>query len=108
VSVTNTSGIQPVDTKVLILPDEVKDKIGNIYVTARHVEQQQASAVKGTFIAGGRLAFADWKDDKDVLQPGDRVLFSKYAGQVTPAADGKEYRLCQDTDIAALLTEEAS
>ena len=103
----NTSGIQPVDTKVLILPDEVKDKIGRVYVTQRHVEQQQASAVKGTFIACGSLAFDDWKGDKGLLQPGDRILFSKYAGQITPAADGKEYRLCQDTDIAALLTKEA-
>lgn len=101
----NTSGIRPVECKVLILPDEVKDKIGSIYVTQRHMTQEAASAVKGTFIAGGNLAFDDWKGDKDLLSPGDRVLFSKYAGQVTPGGDGKEYRLCNDSDIAAILEE---
>ncbi len=102
----NTSGIKPVECRVLVLPDPVDEKTkGGIILPPRNQEQQQASAVKGTFIAAGGLAFDDWKTDKEAVQPGDRVLFSKYAGQVTPADDGKEYRLCNDSDIVAVLTQ---
>lgn len=98
----NQSGIQPVEYRVLIKPDPVETTSagGIVLTTVTQKEREQQAQVKGTLVAVGGNAFEDWND---APKPGDRVIIAKYAGLVTPGADGEDYRLCNDKDVAAVL-----
>lgn len=102
----NESGIQPIEYKVLIRPDEVTDKtLGGIIRPDRLKDLEQAAAVRGYLIAYGGKAFEDFGEPKP--KTGDRVQFAKYAGiHAVPGADGKTYILCNDKDVAAIITKE--
>ena len=75
----------------IILPDSVRDK------------QQQGREV-GTIAAVGSMAFQDpdWPEHPVV---GDTVLYNRYAGSIVRHAH-KEYRLVNDKDIGAIVTDE--
>lgn len=102
----NTSGIEPLDVRVLVLPDEVKDKTaGGIFIPETAQEKEKYATVKGTLIALGANAFAEASVSTlfKAPQPGDRVMIAKYGGVNTPGKDGKEYRLLNDVDVVAKL-----
>lgn len=97
----NRSGIVPVEYKVLILPDSVKERTaGGIILPEMMKDREQMAQVKGKIVAVGGDAFADWKDSP---LPGMRVYFGKYAGYTVIGDDGQEYRLVNDKDIVATL-----
>jgi len=102
----NPSGIQPIEYKVVIRPDEVTDEtLGGILRPDRVKELEQAAAVRGYLVAYGGKAFDDFGDPKPRV--GDRVQFAKYAGvHEVPGADGKTYIMCNDKDVAAIITKE--
>lgn len=107
---TNKSGMEPVGTKVLVLPDEVAEKTaGGIYVPEKVKEQNDFAVCTGTLVSVGGAAFSDWPHSASkwpgyTPKAGDRVYMAKYAGVVIAGKDGRSYRLCQDTDIAGLET----
>lgn len=97
----NRSGIVPLEFKVLILPDEVeKMSAGGIYMPDTRHEREEWAQVRGRLVAAGGRAFEDWPDAPNV---GAQVYFAKYQGIVVPGGDGKEYRLCNDKDVGALV-----
>jgi chaperonin GroES len=97
----NKSGIQPVEFKVLILPDSVKERTaGGIILPEMMKDKEQMAQVKGQIVAVGGDAFADWKD---APVPGMRVYFGKYAGYMVTGEDGQEYRLVNDKDLVAVI-----
>jgi len=102
----NKSGIQPIEYKVLVLPDTLSDEtVGGIIRPDRVKEIEQAAAVRGYLIAYGGKAFEDFGEPKP--KAGDRVQFAKYSGvHQVPGADGKTYIICNDKDIAAIITQE--
>ena len=72
----------------------------------RHAEQ------RGTLIAVGELA---WKDNikidgepkgKPWAKPGDKIIFSKYAGKFLPGSEWKNFVLMQDQDVVAIIDGE--
>jgi co-chaperonin GroES (HSP10) len=98
----NTSGLQPVEYKVLVLPEEVPDKIGSIILTDETKDTKAMAQGRGKLIAIGSLAFEDWNDS---IAIGDEVIFPKYAGFVVPkedSADGRVYRLFNDKEVVAV------
>lgn len=103
----NTSGIQPLDLRVLVLPDppEEKTKSGIILPDA-HKEKEKFATMKATLIAVGENA---WEEaaarSKNFVKPvpGDRVLISKYGGVLLTGDDGKDYRIMNDDDVTAIL-----
>jgi len=102
----NTSGIIPLDMRVLVKPDPVEEVTkGGIILPGSAVEQQKFATVKATLIAAGINAWAEAKrfDGFTPPQPGARVMVAKYGGVNTPGADGVEYRLMNDDDVVALL-----
>ena len=110
---TNESGREPIGTKVLVATDWVDErtKSGLIQLTADLVERMSLAVTTGTLVAVGGGAFSDWPNsDKAwpgvVPKVGDRVDLAKYAGILVEGADGRHYRLCQDVDIAAVITKE--
>lgn len=106
----NTSGLIPVEYKIVVLLDEVQKKTeGGIYLPDNTHEREQMAQVKGTLIAVGGMAFnegyeGEWKGT--IPKPGDRVLVSKYPGATFEGDDGKEYQCCQDKDILGIWQKE--
>lgn len=104
----NESGIYPTEYNVLIKPRVVDEKTkGGIIIPDESKEREQFAQMEGELVACSPLAFTydDWKD-ANPPKPGDRVLFAKFSGaKVTGLKDGKEYRLCKDKDVAAVLTD---
>lgn len=99
----NESGIKPVEYKVLIKPVEVEDKTsGGLYLPDTIKDKEQMAQIKGVLMAIGGNALEDWNDKPQI---GDRVYFGKYAGYIIKGKDGKEYRLCNDKDICAIIEE---
>jgi len=102
----NPSGIEPTEYKVLIEQDKVEEKTkGGIILPDEHKDRQQFAQVRGRIVAMSPFAFPyekDWPDDTKP-QPGDRVMFAKFAGADVEGADGKTYRIANDKDVTAVL-----
>jgi co-chaperonin GroES (HSP10) len=107
----NNSGLEPVEYKILIEPEDIGEtderiksaKAAGIVMVEKTTEREAMAQVKGKLIAVGGNAFEDWLGR--VPQVGDTVYFAKYAGYVVKGKDGKERRLCNDKDVAAVVTE---
>lgn len=102
----NTSGFQPLDLKVLVLPDPVPEKVGSFYMTETHKEKEKFATVKGTLVAVGENAWeeaASRSPNFTMPRPGDRILIAKYGGILLTGDDGKDYRIMNDTDVIARL-----
>lgn len=105
----NTSGYEPIGTKVLVETDWIDDKTasGLITLTPDVIERMSLAVTKGTLVAVGGGAFTDWPNSErpwpgKVPMAGSRVEISKYAGILIEGKDGRHYRLIHDTDIAGL------
>jgi len=102
---TNTSGVRPLDNRVLVKPDNVETvtKGGIILVDT---EKEQMAQVRGTLIAAGVNAWAEAAATSPEFvtpSPGTRVLIAKYGGIVIDGEDGEKYRIMNDLDITAVL-----
>lgn len=107
--VENTSGFRPVEYKVLIKPDDVEEKTtGGIIIPDQEHERMGWAQTKGTLIALGARAFEDFAADQDALQPGARIFYDKYTGVIFEGADGEEYRIIQDKEVAGIVTDDTA
>lgn len=102
----NKSGLEPLGRAVLVehyepekkdslieLPDTIKDR-------SLMVEQRAVVVSVGP---------ACWPDEPARARVGDKVLISRMAGYMAVGpADGRRYRLVNDRDIFAKITEELS
>lgn len=104
---SNPSGIAPLGRAVLVLPDHVEEVTkGGIIIPDNSRERMAMMEMKATVIAVGAEAWRDERQPRAV--PGDRVIFSKWAGHsLTGTADGKVYRVVNDSDIFVRLDIEA-
>lgn len=102
----NSSGIQPLDMRVLVKPDPVEEKTaGGIILIADAVEKQKYATVKATLVAAGVNAWAEACVHPAFVAPvpGDRVLIAKYGGVELKGEDGADYRILNDVDVTAKL-----
>lgn len=103
----NSSGISPIEYKVLILADKVDEKSkGGIIIPDESKDRKQFAQMEGVLVAVSPFAFTyeNWSDREATQpKPGDRVLFAKYAGANVTGRDGVEYRMVNDKDVAAVL-----
>jgi len=105
-SATPTHGIRPTAFKVLVAPRKVEERTaGGIIIPDETKDRQQYAAMEGELIAVSPLAFGyeTWPVDAEKPQVGQRVVFAKFAGFAIKGADGRDYRLVEDKDIAAVL-----
>lgn len=106
---TNPAGISPIEYKVLIAPNDVENKIGNIFIPETTQDREKYAQVIGTIVAVSPFAFTDFNDCEWVMSglekpgPGSRVLYAKYAGVRVKGNDGKDYLLVNDKDIGAVI-----
>lgn len=102
-TIVNHSGIQPIDLRVLVLPDPVEVKTaGGIIIPDATAEREKYAMQHGTLVAVGENAWEEASSRSAEFakpRPGDRVLISKYGGVVLTGKDGKEYRMMNDDDV---------
>lgn len=107
-AIVNPSGIQPLDLRVLVLPDPVEERTsGGIILPGQHTEREKYAMQFGTLIAVGENAWEEAAARSDKFerpQPGARIVISKYGGVVLTGKDGKEYRLMNDEDVIGRVT----
>lgn len=109
----NTSGIVPVDMRVLVKPDPVEEVTkGGVFLADSTKEKQKYAGTKATLIAVGPNAFLDWGTDadgepKNGVKPGSRVHFAQFSGSEIKGADGERYVIMNDKDLTAVLEVEA-
>jgi chaperonin GroES len=105
----NTSGIQPLDLRVLVLPDPVEMKTaGGIILPDQHTDREKYAMQFGTLVAAGENAWEEAAARSSAFVkpvPGDRVVISKYGGVLLTGKDGKEYRLMNDEDVVGRVSE---
>lgn len=100
------AGLQPVEFNVLIAPEVIEEKTkGGIILTDTIKETDRNAAIRGRLVAVSPCAFdyAEWPQGARKPQPGDEVLYGKYAGTLIQGRDGKDYRLLKDRDVGAIV-----
>jgi co-chaperonin GroES (HSP10) len=100
----NTSGINPVGHRLLVLPEAVEEVTegGIIIHVGNQKDREQLAQIRGTVVAMGSTAYADQKDAW--CQVGDFITFGKYSGLIyreNETKDKKEYRVINDLDVVA-------
>jgi co-chaperonin GroES (HSP10) len=101
----NTSGIHPTEFRCLVLPDEVGEKDGSIFMPDQTREQEQWATTRGIFIEAGPMAFSDWGKN-GIPKPGDRIIIAKYSGRYEWGVDLRQYRVVNDKEVLAILEQE--
>jgi len=100
----NTSGLVPVDLRILVKPDAVEEvSKGGIILADTTKDRAKYAATKATLIAVGCNAFREWGDQAKRPKPGDRVLFAQYTGARERGADGEDYCVMNDADLLAVI-----
>lgn len=99
----NTSGFDPLDLRVLVLPDPVEQKTaGGIILPDMTGEREKYAMMFGTLVAVGENAWEEAASRSSAFvkpQAGDRIVYAKYGGVTIKGNDGREYRLMNDEDV---------
>ncbi len=105
-TIENPLGIHPVEFKVLVKADQVKEQIGRIVLPDTVRDKEQVAQERGVLVAMGGRAFEDFKEP--LPKKGDRVLFNRFAGAIIKDEKDRSasWRLLNDKDINAVLKEE--
>ncbi len=105
-AISNTSGVSPRGRAVLVKPYKVeKTSSGGIVLPDSTVKTDQMAEQRAVLVEAGPLAWNGEAFPRAV--PGERILFSKWAGySLKGPADGEEYRVVNDNDIFMVITKE--
>lgn len=99
----NQSGLEPVGVRVIVLPDEVEEKKGSIYLPDTVKDKERMAQVKATLVAMGGNAFDGIIGA--VPKVGERVYVGKYAG-IRQVGRDEKFQVVNDEDIIAIIREE--
>jgi co-chaperonin GroES (HSP10) len=112
--------VRPAGWRILVEPVEIKrETAGGIALPEESVQAQEYKRYSGEVVAMGHLCYRHDKfkphpnaDPIPWCKVGDVVAFDKHAGQeiVQKTDDGKEkrYRIINDDNVLAVVTDEAS
>lgn len=108
----NGSGLDPLDKRVVVRPDDAADKIGSVYIPESVREQKKFAMQTVTVVAVGQLAWSEAKNEARVYGvpfeapvPGDRVRVGRHTGDGFEGPDGLRYVLMNDEDVLGRLSE---
>lgn len=100
----NTSGIEPVDVRLLVQPDAPREQSkGGVFIPEATKDKEKFASVRATVIAVGENVGLDWGSTARKPAAGDRVLMAQYAGTNVQGDDDGEYRIINDADVVAVL-----
>ena len=80
--------------RVLVLPAPAEEKVGGIIIP----DTAKEKPLNGTIVAVGEGT----KDEKMILQAGDRVVYGKYAGTELEY-EGEKYLMMRQSDVLAIV-----
>ena len=86
--------IKPLADRVLVLPAQAEEKVGEIIIPDTAKEKPQ----HGTIVAAGNGT----KDEEMVLKEGDEVLYGKYSGTELEV-EGTKYLIMRQSDVLAVV-----
>lgn len=99
--------VKPAGHRLMVLPNKVDEKEGSLYLPQEVRARMGDAQIFGTVVAMGPNAFKAFDDGQPWCKVGDRVAFAKYGGFIIQDPATKElYRLLNDEDICAVITEE--
>lgn len=102
----NNSGITPCGDRILVLPEKVEEtSAGGIVIVDSAREKFGLAQTIGVLVAIGPEAWTDYESGA-FAKVGDRVMFAKYGGLVFTGNDGQEYRVMNDVDITAIVSDD--
>ncbi len=104
----NTSGIRPLEYKVLVLPKEIETKTkGGLFLPETKVEKDGFQRREGILVAVSPMAFTfpDWPDGEPKPQIGDRVMFARYQADEVAGKDGQTYWIMADKAVMAIIED---
>lgn len=125
----NSSGINPSGNRVVVKPDDVERVTpGGIIIPDTEADKHALAQSTGRLVAAGpdawkeetrvveRLIDNEWKVverhtsgySEPFAEVGDRVAFARYAGLQVQGDDGEVYRILNDLDITARVSDEVS
>ena len=91
--------LKPLFDRVILSPEKkVEKSVGGLMLPSASQEKSQIATV----IAVGEGGLIDGKNVEMKLNVGDRVLYTKYAGNEFKL-DGEEYIIIKQTDILAVI-----
>lgn len=91
--------LRPLFDKVVVKQVEEKEQsVGGIFLPTAAQEKQEVAVV----VAVGEGGIIDGKEVKMVVNVGDKVLYSKYAGSQFKI-DGEEVTVIKQSDILAIV-----
>lgn len=105
----NTSGIHPVEYKVLVKPNEVERKTkGGLILADETIEREAFGRQEGVLVAASPMAFTfqDWPEGAVKPGLGDMVMFSKYQADQVLGEDGETYWIMNDKSVMAVIRRE--
>jgi co-chaperonin GroES (HSP10) len=97
--------VEPMHAKVLVVPAEVPEKKGAIFLAASTHEKDVFANQRARIVALGPVAFQfeDWPASARKPQVGDVILHESYIGEEVEGEDGRKYRLINDRAVMAVL-----
>lgn len=101
--VENSSGIHPLGTAVLVEYHNPERKDSVIVIPDSFKDRVNAVEQRALVVECGSEAWA--KESKPRARPGDYVLISKMSGYACYGKDGKPYRLVNDRDVFAAISD---
>lgn len=103
-------GITPAGPRILVKPDQfMKSYQGSIVIPETVKDRSQYAQTAGYVVKVGATAYQqrEFGDGVQWCKPGDRVAFARYGG-ISVKAKGEQFRLLNDDDIVAILSDEIS
>lgn len=96
-------GVRCSEFNVLVLPEVIEEKVGNIFIPDSVKDAKDASGQRGRLINVSPVAF-DYASFPEGSKPvvGDVVMFAKFAGTMIKGLDGRDYRVMKDRDLMAV------
>ena len=91
--------IKPLLDKVVLEQAHEEEKTASGIVLPNSAKEKPAIAI---VVAVGEGGFVDGNEVKMLVKPGDKVLYSKYAGSDVKL-DGKDYIVIKQADIMAII-----
>jgi chaperonin GroES len=125
----NQTGITPSGNRVVVKPDDIETTTaGGIVIPETEAQKHAHAQSTGRLVAVGpdawmhttktveRLMDGQWKPVERVTtgysgpfaKVGERVAFAKYGGLQVEGEDGEKYRILNDEDITARVSDEVN
>lgn len=96
---------KPTGNKILVEMEKVENVTkGGIVLPESKTEREEMSAMVGTIVAAGPMAWAD--QSVPWAKVGDKVKFAKFAGFLHKE-NGRNFRVMHDLDIVMVLEGES-